>query len=182
MRWSPSVPWLGWWVPPVTGELPPPLDLDRIVATFREHDVDFVVIGGIAVLAHGHPRATFDLDFMADPARDNMVRLAAALDDLGARPRGVDADLLGVDPTDPGQLISGANWTLVTDAGWLDFMPAAEGARGYADIAADAVAVRDGAFRVVGLDDLIRMKRAAGRDKDVDDIAALTRAEHPDRE
>lgn len=161
-------------MPPVTAERPPPLDVDRIVATLRRHSVDFVVIGGIAVLAHGHPRATFDLDFVADLAEDNMRRLAEALEELGARVRGVDADDLEVDPTDPRQLASGANWTLVTDAGWLDFMPGADGARDYADIAADAVPVRDGEFLVVGLDDLIRMKRASGRDKDIDDIAALT--------
>jgi hypothetical protein len=159
----------------VTSEAPPPLDVDRIVEAFRRHGVDFVAIGGIAVLAHGHPRATFDLDFVADLSPDNVDRLAAALADLGAQVRGVDAELLDVDPCDPSQLASGANWTLVTDAGWLDFMPAAAGARAYSDIVAAAVPVRAGAFRVVGLDDLIRMKRAAGREKDIDDIAALTR-------
>jgi hypothetical protein len=163
----------------VRAEPPPALDVDRIIATFDHHGVDFVVIGGIAVLAHGHPRATFDLDFVADPTVANMQQLALALAELGARVRGVDAALLEVDPTDPAQLASGANWTLVTDAGWLDFMPAAEGVRDYADIVAGAVAVRGGAFRVVGLDDLIRMKRTSGRDKDLDDIAALTRREHP---
>jgi hypothetical protein len=120
-----------------------------------------------------------DLDFIADLAADNMRRLAAALQELGAKVRGVDADHLEVDPPDAVQLASGANWTLVTKAGWLDFMPGAEGARDYAAIAGDAVAVRDGAFRVVGLDDLIRMKRACGRDKDIDDIVALTHREHP---
>lgn len=155
--------------------------MDRIVATFRRHGVDFVVIGGIAVLAHGHPRATFDLDFVADLTAGNVRRLADALDELNAEVRGIDADRLDVDPTDPEQLGSGANWTLRSDAGWLDFMPGVEGARGYDEIAADAVPVRDGAFRVVGLDDLIRMKRASGRDKDLDDIAALTHREHPDR-
>lgn len=153
---------------------PPPLDVDRIVAVFGRHGVDFVVIGGIAVLAHGHPRATFDLDFTADLAEDNMRRLAAALEELDAVVRGVDAELLDVDPTDPEQLATGANWTFTTSAGWLDFMPAADGARDYEEIASDAVPVRDGAFRVVGLDDLIRMKRASGRRKDLDDIAALT--------
>lgn len=164
----------------MTSELPPPLDVDRIIATFREHHVDFIVIGGIAVLAHGHPRATFDLDFVADLDPDNMARLAVALGELDARARGVDADLLDVDPTDPQQLASGANWTLVTSAGWLDFMPGAEGIRDYPELVADAVPVRGGAFRVVGLDDLIRMKRSSARDKDIDDIAALTRREHPD--
>jgi hypothetical protein len=159
----------------VTPEPPPPLDVDRIVETFGRHGVDFLVIGGIAVLAHGHPRATFDVDFVADLEIGNMRRLAAALDELGARIRGVDADHLDVDPTDPLQLASGANWTLVTAAGWLDFMPAAEGIRDYPELVPDAVPIRDGAFRVVGLDDLIRMKRTSGRPKDLDDIAALTR-------
>jgi len=159
----------------VNADLPPALDVDRIVATLSRHGVDFVVIGGIAVLAHGHPRATFDLDFVADLNEANMTRLASALAELHARPRGVDAELLDVDPTDPLQLASGANWTLVTDAGWLDFMPAAEGGRDYLQVSTDAVSVRDGAFRVAGLDDLIRMKRASGRAKDLDDIAALTR-------
>ncbi|MDX1620326.1 MAG: hypothetical protein R3320_05010 [Nitriliruptorales bacterium] len=157
-----------------TDRPPPPLDVDRIVETLTRHEVDFVVIGGIAVLAHGHPRATFDLDVMAPLDEDNMRRFAQALDELNAEVRGVDGDLLEVDPTDPEQLASGANWTFTTDAGWLDFMPAAQGARDYDAIATDAVPVRDGAFRVVGLDDLIRMKRAAGREKDIDDIAALT--------
>jgi hypothetical protein len=157
---------------------PPPLDVDRIVATLLRHEVDFVVIGGIAVLAHGHPRATFDVDFMADLGADNMTRLASALGELHAQVRGVDGELLEVDPTDPDQLASGANWTLVTDAGWADFMPAAEGARSYSEIATAAVPVRGGSFRVVGLDDLIRMKRASGRDKDIDDIAALTHRDH----
>ena len=157
---------------------PPPLDLERMIETLNRHQVDFVVIGGIAVLAHGHPRTTFDVDVVADLAADNMARFAAALSDLRARVRDVDADLLEVDPTDPRQLASGANWTFVTDAGWLDFMPAADGARDYVEIITDAVPVRDGAFRVVGLDDLIRMKRASGRDKDRDDIAALTHREH----
>lgn len=167
----------------VTDVAPPPLDVDRIVATFRRHEVEFVVIGGIAVLAHGHPRATFDLDFMADLQDANLERLGAALAVLDARVRGVDAALLDVDPIDPAQLASGANWTLVTAAGWLDFMPGAEGARDYDKLRRDAVPVRQGvvsggAFRVVGLDDLIRMKRASGRAKDLDDIAALTHHEH----
>lgn len=161
----------------MNAELPPPLDVDRIVETLRRHGVDFVVIGAIAVLAHGHPRATFDLDFVADLSAANMARLAAALAALDARVRGVDADLLDVDPRDPEQLASGANRTLVTNAGWLDFMPGAEGERDYVDLTARAVPIRDGQFRVVGLDDLIRMKRTSGRVKDIDDIAALTRRE-----
>lgn len=103
-------------------DLPPPLDVDRIVETLRRHEVDFVVVVGLAVLAHGHPRTTFGFDFVADLSTEIMARLAA-LRELGARVRGVDGDQPEVDPRDPEQLASGANWTFVTDAGWLDFMP-----------------------------------------------------------
>lgn len=156
---------------------PPPLDVARLVEVLGRHEVDFVVIGGIAVLAHGHPRATFDLDITADLARANVERLAVALEELGARVRGVDAGLLEVDPTDPAQLAGGANWTLVTDAGWVDVMSEVPGARSYEQLRGAAVPVRDGAFLVVGLDDLVRMKQAAGRAKDLDDVAALTHQE-----
>ena len=160
---------------------PPPLDVDRLVEVLGRHGVDFVVIGGIAVLAHGHPRATFDLDITTDLARANVARLAAALEELGARARGVDAELLEVDPTDPTQLAGGANWTLVTDAGWIDLMVDVPGARPYEQLRGAAVPVRDGAFLVVGLDDLVRMKQASGRPKDLDDVAALTHQERHGR-
>ena len=156
-------------------EIPPPLDVDRLAAVLGAHEVRCVVIGGIAVLAHGHPRATFDIDLIPDPARANLVRLAAALRELGARERGVDAHHRDVDPTDVRQLAEGANWTLVTDAGWVDVMLDVPGARGSPDLDDDAIPVRDGALRIVGLDDLIAMKRAGGRPKDLDDIAAVTR-------
>lgn len=156
---------------------PPPLDPDRIFDVLNRHGVDFVVIGGIAVLAHGNPRATFDLDLVASHTRQNLRRLAAALDELNAEVAGVDAHLLDVDPTDPDDLANGANWTMHTDAGKVDFLSEVPGGRPYEEIRRRSVEVEgEGmAFRVVGLDDLIRMKRAAGREKDLADIAALQR-------
>lgn len=158
---------------------PPPLNPSRILEVLNRHGVDFVVIGGIAVLAHGNPRATFDLDLVASHAGQNLRRLAAALDELDAELAGVDAHLLDVDPTNPDDLANGANWTMHTDAGKLDFLSEVPGGRSYEEIRQRSVEVEgEGmSFRVVGLDDLIRMKRAAGRQKDLADIAALQRHE-----
>lgn len=155
---------------------PPPLDLDRIVEVLNRHGTDYVVIGGIAVLAHGNQRATFDVDLVASHAQENLRRLAAALGELNAEVA-VDAHHLDVDPTDPSDLANGANWTLHTDAGKVDFMSEVPGGRPYEEIRLRSIDIAgDGpSFRVVGLDDLIRMKREAGRAKDLADIAALQR-------
>lgn len=154
---------------------PPVLDIERLTAVLRRHAVRYVVIGGIAVIAHGHVRATFDVDLIPDPDPENLVRLAAALAELDARVRGVDAHLLDVDPTDPAQLAGGANWTLVTAAGWVDVMLEVPGARPFADLSADAVILNDAALPVVGRDDLVAMKRASGRPRDLQDAAAVMR-------
>jgi hypothetical protein len=104
-----------------------------------------------------------------DPARVFAV--------LGARLRHVDADLLDIDPTDPDTLANGASFTLDTDAGPVDYLNDVPGAGDYDDLRARAVeAVAAGVVvRVVGLDDLIRMKRASGRPQDLRDIANLSR-------
>lgn len=160
---------------------PPPLDLDRILEVLNRHGVDFVVIGGIAVLAHGNQRATLDLDLVASHTRENLRRLAAALDELNAELAGTDAHLLPADQTNPEHLANGANWTMHTDAGKVDFLSEVPGGRPYGEIRDRSVEVDgyDPSFRIVGLDDLIRMKREAGRPKDLADIAALERPSEP---
>lgn len=157
-------------------EIPPPLDPERIFATLERHGVDFTVIGGFAVVAHGHVRATRDVDVMAAQDQENLRRLAAAFAELGARLRGVDAHLLPVDPTNPEDLGNGANWTLETDAGWIDYMGDVPGGAPYDEIRAESqvIEVRGVRLKVVGLAHLVRMKRAAGRPRDLADIAALT--------
>src|SRR5439155_13639667 len=74
-----------------------PSDPRRAFELLNRHGVDFTVIGGIAVIAHGHPRNTRDIDFVAATDRTNLARLAAALRELDAELWGVDADLLGIE-------------------------------------------------------------------------------------
>jgi hypothetical protein len=135
-----------------------------------------VVIGGLAVIAHGHTRNTRDVDLIAAPDRANLERLAAALRDLRASLSGVDAHLLEIDVYDPETLASGANFTLETDAGGLDVFSDVPGAAPYEELRKRALVIELGgvSIRVAGRDDLIRMKQASGRPQDLDDIAALT--------
>lgn len=152
-------------------------DPARVFATLDRHGVDYLTIGAFAVIAHGYVRATADIDFVARQDRDNFERLAAAFADLGARLRGIDAELLDIDPTDPDVLANGASFTLATDAGPVDYLNDVPGAGDYDELLAHAVEAHAAGVRVrvVGLDDLIRMKRASGRPQDLRDIANLCR-------
>ena len=160
----------------MSDDRPAALDPTRVFETLNRHGVDYVVIGGFAVIAHGHVRATKDVDLVASEERGNLERFAAALRELGARLRGIDAEHLPVDPANPDDLGNGANWTMVTDAGWVDFMARPPGAAVYAQLRSRSVRrrVRGVEVPIVGKDDLIRMKHAAGRPRDLADIAALT--------
>ncbi|MDQ3644176.1 MAG: hypothetical protein M3356_01530 [Actinomycetota bacterium] len=144
--------------------------------------MDYVVIGGVAVQAHGNPRTTLDVDVVAAPDLANAERLAGALSDLGARLLGVDAHLVGVDPHNAGSLLEGGNFTLATTAGRVDLWTHPEDLKGcppWTQLAdrAQRFTVRGIPITVVGKDDLLSMKRAGGREKDRADVAALTSAE-----
>ncbi|MBA2370128.1 MAG: hypothetical protein H0V71_00615 [Chloroflexi bacterium] len=154
-------------------------DPRHIFQCLARHRVNYVVIGGIAVIAHGHTRNTRDVDLVPSPESANFKRLAAALREMQARLSGVDAHLLDIDVYDPKTLESGANFTLETDAGGLDVFGEVPGAPAYKELNARSLAVDLGGFeiRIAGLDDLIRMKQAAGRPQDLGDIAALTALE-----
>ncbi len=162
-----------------TSEVPErPIDAAAILRALANYGVDYVVIGGIAVQTHGHLRTTKDLDVIPAPTRENFRRLGRALGEIGARLRGVDADLLAVDVTDARDLEAGANFTITTMHGWLDVFAHDEtpGAPPYEDLRRRALEIEIGGAEVAvsSLDDLIRLKRAAGRAIDLHDIAVLT--------
>jgi hypothetical protein len=120
------------------------------------------------------------VDILIEWSAENTQRLAAALDELDARLFGVDADLLDVDPRKPEDLLDGGNFTLRTTAGGLDLFDPSEisGGRPYEEMRPRAVeAVVEGVgIRAVGFDDLIRLKRESGRDRDLEDVATLLAA------
>ena len=160
---------------------PQQLDADTILRTLIEHGVEFVVIGGLAVGAHGFPRATKDVDIAPAPDRDNRGRLYAALVELDAAPLEIGdlrAEELPVPFTAEG-LDEGGNWALRTNAGRVDVLQSVPGVdEGYARLSASAIAVdvpSVGLVRFAGYEDIVAMKRAAGRPLDVADLEELAR-------
>jgi hypothetical protein len=148
----------------------------EIFAALHRHVVDYVTIGGIAANAHGSRRLTLDVDIIPAPEESNYERLAAALDELGAPASAVDSDFRDLDPRDSFDLARARVLKLPTAAGDIDVLNAALGAPPYEDLRKRAieVEVRGTPVRIASLDDMIAMKRAAGRPRDLRDIADLT--------
>ncbi|MBM4363384.1 MAG: hypothetical protein FJ104_11935 [Deltaproteobacteria bacterium] len=145
----------------------PDFDPAAILATLRRHAVDFVVVDGLAGLAHGSQYPTADTDVVYARGRENLLRLAAALRELGATLRGAPPGLPF--QLDAETLRAGANFTFDTTMGPLDILGDAAGAPRY-ELLHDA-SMRTTLFsidvHVASLDHLIAMKEAAGRPKDI---------------
>ena len=140
----------------------------KLLETLVLHDVDFVLIGGMAGVARGSSYVTLDVDVAYDRARANLERLAGALQELDAKLRGAPPDLPFVPDTKT--LENGANFTFDTRYGSLDILADPAGAPAYArlrDEAGDELLVEGIRIRVASLDHLIAMKEAAGRPKDL---------------
>lgn len=150
-----------------------PLDAERILRALAEHQVDYVLIGGLAVQTHGHVRTTNDADLIPAPDPANLKRLAAALRSLDAKVLNPGEENTAIEAT---MLPRAAIWQFVTRDGGIDVMHEVPGGRPYDELSKRAMHVRLGEIDVpvVDLDDLIRMKLARGRPVDIADVAALT--------
>jgi hypothetical protein len=149
-------------------------DAGALVRVLQRHHVEFVVIGGIAGQLWGSPTITQDLDICYAREKTNLENLAAALRELNAKLRGVKKDV----PfrLDARTLVNGDSFTFTTDFGALDCLATPSGTSGYTDLrqAAEAMPIGGGLrVWVCSLDDLFRMKRAAGRTKDLRAIEEL---------
>jgi len=147
----------------------------------QRHGVGFVVIGGLAGRLWGSPTMTNDVDVCYDRDPANLERLAAALNELGARPRGVDEDVPFL--LDAVTLAKGQNFTFTTDLCPVDVLGLPSGVKDFNELAVNAVEfdLGDGVVvEVCDLEDLMRMKRAAGRAKDRIELEVLAavREEH----
>ncbi|MBS1886389.1 MAG: hypothetical protein JSU06_04290 [Actinobacteria bacterium] len=144
--------------------------------TLDRHAVDFIVIGGIAGIIHGSAHPTYDFDVLYARDDTNLERMAAALQELHVTRANAPADPLF--QVDARSLAAGSNFTFESDLGRFDILGHADGMRGYEAIRADSTLEELWGFpvRTASIDDLIRMKRAAGRPKDksmVEELIAI---------
>jgi hypothetical protein len=135
--------------------------------------VDFVVVGGVAVVVQANPRLTRDLDICYATDTPNLERLGALLVSLEASLRGVEEDVPFT--PDARTLRHTQMLTLSTREGNLDLLVDPPGSPGYPSLRrrADVVKLAGALVRIASLEDLIEMKRAAGRPQDEIDIESL---------
>lgn len=152
---------------------PQPLDAQRIFAVLDEHGVEYVVIGGIAVQVYGHVRMTNNVDLIPSPTPENLEHLASALAELDARVLNPGSEHLKIDAK---MLPHATQWQLATRYGDIDVLHDAPSAASFFQLRERALLITLGNYRIpiTSKDDLIKMKRAAGRAVDLADIAALT--------
>jgi hypothetical protein len=137
------------------------------------HEVEFIVIGGVAATIHGSARFTQDLDVVYRRSPDNLARIAAALAPHAPYLRGAPRGLPFV--LDADTLLRGLNFTLTTDLGSIDLLAEVAGGGTYDTLLPRSAlaTVYDATLRVVSLEGLIHLKRAAGRPRDLEAIAEL---------
>ena len=141
-------------------------EIDKLLGPLVRHGVDFVVVGGMAGLAHGSNYPSFDVDVAYARDAGNLERLVAALKQIGVT-------LRGAPPEQPFQidvktLQNGANFTFVTPYGDFDVLADVGGIRSYELLRASSEEkeIAGVQVRVASIDHLIAMKRAVNRTKD----------------
>jgi len=144
-----------------------------VVEALAGGQVRFIVIGGVAAIAHGTARLTLDLDVVYARDGDNIRRLAAAFASHRPYLRGAPPGL----PFhfDAKTIAHGLNFTLVTDIGDVDFLGEIVGGGDFQTLLPQTTELEVYGVRCLCLDlpALIRSKRAAGRPKDLEALAEL---------
>jgi hypothetical protein len=145
--------------------------LQDVFKSFQQHDVKYVVIGGIASILHGVPRATFDLDILIDANSENCQRLLDALHDAGLG----TASLTNVKDLLANEI------TIFRDRVRLDVQTSTPGIK-FQDawVHRKTVSYQGQDFYILSKEDLIASKRAAGRSVDLEDVRLLETPESGD--
>lgn len=141
---------------------------EELLSLLTEHDVQFVVIGGFAAQAHGSPSLTGDLDIVPSWDGENLRKIAQILGAIAAVRHGLPADAPPMPPLDARTLRAGSVFTLNSRFGRIDLLSNPDPGLDHAALLRNAIEIELFGVRVhaAGIDDLIAMKRAAGRPKD----------------
>ena len=145
-------------------------DFSAFIASLMRHRVRFVVVGAHALAALGRARMTDDLDVLVEPSADNARRVAEALREFGGCVALADQVLEYL--AEPGRLVSlgrpPVSIDILTGLSGVTFDEAWAGR--------DEHAIDGHAVPFLGLAEMVRTKRAAGRTKDRLDLALLAEA------
>jgi predicted nucleotidyltransferase len=148
-------------------------DFGRVLKTLNDGQVEFIVIGGLAGLAHGLARATFDVDLVYARNRGNIQRLVQTLKPHQPYLRGAPPGLPFA--WDEKTVQMGLNFTLITSLGDIDVLGEVAGVGTYEQLMPHSVEMEifEQRCRCITLERLIQAKRAAGRPKDFEMIAQM---------
>jgi tRNA nucleotidyltransferase/poly(A) polymerase len=142
--------------------------LQPVFASFQKNDVRYLVIGGIAAVLYGVPRATFDLDILIEATKENAQKLLNALVDIG----------FGTAQMTSADEIIEKEITIFTDRIRLDVQTSTPGIRFEDAWRRRTIMTYEGQdFDVVSFADLIQSKTSAGREVDLEDVRILTSEE-----
>ncbi len=147
--------------------------LERLLTALCDAEVEFILVGGVAARAHGSSRVTDDLDVAYARSPANLERIVTALAPFAPYPRGAPPGL----PFDwsVATLRAGLNFTLSTTTGAINLLGEITGGGPYDALRPHAISVTafERELLLLDLPWLIRVKRAAGRPKDLEVIAEL---------
>jgi hypothetical protein len=144
-------------------------ELDVAAGSLVEHGVDFVVVGGFAVIANRFVRATEDIDFLIPDDLDNDRRVLAALRSLDGRRLRDDAPLIDE------HLLGKSHLRATTRAGIVDVLRGGLPPLDYETVRTGAIPADYGGVRIwlAGLRSIVGFKRLADRPRDRNDLLGL---------
>lgn len=153
--------------------------IERVVRALNEADVKYLVVGGVAVVLHGHLRTTADLDLVVQLEPDNARRAMAALSAIGYRPRAPVQAAEFAEPAKRREWIEEKGLTVFSlwtpnDPLEVDLFVSEPFDFPTVHARATVVPLETTAVTVIGLDDLLSLKRSAGRPRDLEDIEVLS--------
>ena len=143
------------------------IQLEPILKSLTEAEVEFVIVGGVAITAHGSAYLTQDLDFCYLRTNENLKKIVEALSKFSPRFRGFPENLPFI--FDISTLRNGTNFTFKTQIGDVDLLGEVAGVGNYKDVFENSEIKELFGFqvRVLTIEGLIKAKTAAGRTKDL---------------
>jgi len=158
------------------------IQFKALLSALHEHDVSFIIVGGVAATLHGSARVTYDLDIVYERSRENLERIVEALAPFEPYLRGAPPGL----PFrfDAETLERGLNFTFTTTQGPIDLLGELSGVGSFTNVRAHSAPAQlfGAAYQFLDLETLIKSKKAAGRAKDLEAIAELEAIEEERRQ